>query len=203
MDLICLDLEGVLVPEIWIAVAEHTGIDDLRATTRDIPDYSQLMDQRLAVLDRHRLRIADIQHVIAALSPLPGAAAFLDTLRSRCPVVILSDTFYDFANPLMRQLDWPTLFCHRLVVDVGGRIVGYRLRMTDHKRAAVEAFRTLQFRVVAAGDSFNDISMLSAADAGILFRAPDHIARDFPQFPAVTDYDALAAAIGDARREAA
>jgi len=187
----CLDLEGVLVPEIWIAVAERTGIEALRRTTRDEPDYDVLMRQRLDLLDRHGLGLAAIQDVIADLVPLPGAAEFLDWLRERFPVIILSDTFYEFAAPLMRQLGWPTLFCHRLEVDPGGRVTGYRLRQRDQKRRAVEALHELAFSVVAAGDSYNDTPMLAAADAGILFRPPEAVIRDFPRFPVTTDYREL------------
>jgi phosphoserine / homoserine phosphotransferase len=195
VKLVCLDLEGVLVPEVWIGVADTFGIDSLRATTRDIPDYDILMRQRLRILADHGLKLADIQAVIAAMRPLNGAFEFLSRLREQWPVLILSDTFYDFAAPLMRQLGWPTLFCHHLEVDDAGFIVGYRLRMRDHKRAAVAAFRELQFDVTAVGDSYNDISMLSSATAGILFRAPDNVIAEFPQFPVVRDYGALTAAI--------
>jgi len=187
----CLDLEGVLIPEIWIAVAERTGIDALRRTTRDEPDYDVLMGQRLEVLARHDLGLPAIQEVIAGLEPLPGAAAFLDWLRERFPVIILSDTFYEFAAPLMRQLGWPTLFCHRLEVDAAGRITGYRLRQSDQKRRAVRALHDLDFAVLAAGDSYNDTAMLSEADAGILFRPPENVIREFPAFPVTTDYEQL------------
>lgn len=200
MPLFCLDLEGVLVPEVWINVAETTGIADLRLTTRDIADYDELMRHRLDLLHRHGLRLADIQEVIGRLAPLPGAAAFLSRLRSRSPVIILSDTFYEFAEPLMRQLDWPTLFCHRLEADAGGRITGYRLRMRDHKRAAVSAFRDLNFRTAAAGDSYNDTTMLAEAHDGFLFRAPDNVIAEFPQFPVFREFDDLAnafASLGD------
>ena len=195
MKLVCLDLEGVLVPEVWIGVAETFGIDSLRATTRDIPDYDVLMRQRLRILADHGLKLADIQAVIGAMRPLEGAIQFLSRLREQWPVLILSDTFYDFAAPLMQQLGWPTLFCHQLEMDEAGFIVGYRLRMRDHKRAAVTALRELQFHVTAVGDSYNDISMLSSAAAGILFRAPDNVIAEFPQFPVVRDYGALTAAI--------
>lgn len=189
-NVVTLDLEGVLVPEIWIAVAERTGIDALRRTTRDEPDYDTLMQHRLALLDEHGLDLPAIQQVIATLEPLPGAAAFLGALRERTQVVILSDTFEEFAAPLMRQLDWPTLFCHRLVID-GDRIAGYRLRMPDQKRAAVHAFQSLNYRVVSAGDSYNDTSMLLAADAGFLIHAPAQVVEEFPQLPAIDDYDDL------------
>jgi phosphoserine/homoserine phosphotransferase len=190
----CLDLEGVLVPEIWINVAERTGIAALRRTTRDEPDYDKLMRGRLAILDERRLGLPDIQAVIATMQPLPGAADFLDWLRSRTQVVILSDTFEQFAAPLMRQLGWPTLFCHRLDVEPAGRIAGYRLRQQDAKRKAVEALRGLEFRTVAAGDSYNDTTMLAAAHAGILFKPPQNVIDDFPQFPVTRSYDELRAA---------
>jgi phosphoserine/homoserine phosphotransferase len=198
MDFICLDLEGVLIPEIWISVAERTGIEALRATTRDIPDYRQLMDQRLKILDRHGLAIADIQKVIGALAPLAGAAGFLEALRARYQVVILSDTFYEFAAPLMRQLKLPTLLCHRLEIAGDGRIAGYRLRMADHKRHAVRAFKSLNFHVMAAGDSYNDTSMLIEADRGFLFRPPENVIAEFPQFPVLTEYGELLAAFDEA-----
>ena len=190
----CLDLEGVLVPEIWINVAERTGIAELRRTTRDEPDYDKLMRERLAILDRHGLGLPDIQSVIAEMGPLDGAAAFLDWLRSRTQVIILSDTFYEFAAPLMRQLGWPCLFCHALDVAADGRVAGYRLRLDDGKRRAVEALRGLAFRVVAAGDSYNDTTMLGAAHAGILFRPPQNVADEFPHFPVTHGYDELRAA---------
>jgi len=191
MRLACLDLEGVLVPEIWIAVAERTGVPELRRTTRDEPDYDKLMRWRLGVLDERGIRLPDIQAAIAALGPLPGAREFLDWLRERMPVVILSDTFQQFAAPLIRQLGWPALLCHALEVAEDGRITDYRLRMADQKRAAVRAFRSLRLRVIAAGDSYNDIAMLAEADAGILFRPPDNVIAEFPQFPATRDYEQL------------
>jgi phosphoserine/homoserine phosphotransferase len=181
----------VLVPEIWIAVAERTGIEALRRTTRDEPDYDKLMRARLELLDANGLRLPDIQDVIGTLDPLPGAGAFLDWLRSRFQVVILSDTFYGFAAPLMRKLGHPTLFCHDLEVDADGRIRDYRLRMPDQKRASVEAFAALNFRVIAAGDSYNDTTMLTAADRGILFSPPDNVVAEFPQFPVTRTYDEL------------
>jgi phosphoserine/homoserine phosphotransferase len=190
----CLDLEGVLVPEIWINVAERTGIAALRRTTRDEPDYDKLMRGRLAILDEHRLRLPDIQAVIDGMAPLDGALAFLDWLRSRTQVIILSDTFAQFAEPLMRKLGWPTLFCNTLDVEPSGRIAGYRLRIADGKRRAVEALRAIAFRIVAAGDSYNDTTMLATADAGILFRPPANVVADFPQFPVTTTYDELRAA---------
>lgn len=192
MELACLDLEGVLVPEIWINVAERTGIEALRLTTRDIPDYDQLMRGRLALLDQHRLRLSDIQRVIAAMGPLEGAREFLDWLRERFQVVILSDTFYEFASPLMRQLGWPTLFCHRLDV-MDDRIVNYSLRQSDAKREAVRAFHSLRFRVIATGDSYNDTAMLAEAEAGILFRPPQNVIDEFPQFPVARTFDELRA----------
>ena len=195
-ELVCLDLEGVLVPEIWIAVAERTGIAELRRTTRDEPDYDALMRYRLAILDRHGLRLPDIQAVIATMAPLPGATEFLDWLRERFSgVIILSDTFAQFAQPLMRQLGFPTLFCHSLEVADDGRITGYRLRMPEQKRASVEALRSVTFRVIAAGDSYNDTAMLLAADAGILFDAPQHVIDEFSQLPVTRGYDELRAAI--------
>ena len=191
MYIACLDLEGVLVPEIWISVAERTGIAALRRTTRDEPDYDRLMKSRLEILADHGLGLPDIQAVIAGLRPLDGAREFIDWLRERHQVVILSDTFYEFAAPLMQQLGWPTLLCHGLESDAAGRITGYRLRMPDQKRAAVKAFHTLRFRVIAAGDSYNDVAMLGEADAGILFRPPENVVREFPQFPVAHDYDAM------------
>jgi len=190
MEIACLDLEGVLVPEIWINVAERTGIDALRATTRDIPDYDQLMRQRLAILDQQMLGLSKIQQVIAGLRPLEGAVAFLDWLRERFQVVILSDTFYEFAAPLMKQLGWPTLLCHHLEVT-DDRIVNYRMRQPQAKRCSVQAFAQLQYRVIAAGDSYNDIQMLSVADAGILFRPPSNVVEEFPQYPVAQTYEQL------------
>jgi phosphoserine/homoserine phosphotransferase len=187
----CLDLEGVLVPEIWINVAERTGIPALRRTTRDEPDYDKLMRYRLAILDERKLTLRDIQAVIAQMAPLDGAIDFLAWLRERTQVIILSDTFSQFAAPLMRQLGWPTLFCHALDVGTGDRITGYALRIDDGKRRAVTALRALNFRVVAAGDSYNDTTMLAAADAGILFRPPQNVIDDFPQFPVTRTYDEL------------
>ncbi len=191
MEIACLDLEGVLVPEIWIGVAERTGIDALRATTRDVPDYDELMRRRLAVLAEHRLGLPDIRSVIDGMEPLEGAKEFADWLRERFQVVILSDTFYEFSWPLMRRLGFPVLLCHRLEVDADGAIAGYRLRQKDPKRRCVQAFRGLNYRVVAAGDSYNDVTMLEEADAGILFRAPESVVREFPQYPAVDSYAEL------------
>lgn len=189
-----LDLEGVLVPEIWIAVAERTGIEALRRTTRDEPDYDELMRYRLDLLTEHGLTMSLVADVIAGLRPLPGARDFLDALRSRTQVVILSDTFEQFAAPLMVHLGMPTVFCHRLVVE-DDRIVDYRLRQPDQKRRAVQAFQSLEYRVVAAGDSYNDMSMLIEADAGFLFHAPRNVVAEFPQFPAIDDYGELLARI--------
>ncbi len=190
----CLDLEGVLVPEIWIAVAEKTGIAALRRTTRDEPDYDRLMRDRLAILAREHLTLADIQAVIATVRPLEGAREFLDWLRARMSVIILSDTFSEFAQPLMVQLDHPCLFCNSLVVDAAGRVHDYTLRIADGKRKAVAALKLLNFRIVAAGDSYNDTTMLAEADAGILFRPPDNVIRDFPKFAVTRTYDELRAA---------
>jgi phosphoserine/homoserine phosphotransferase len=194
----CLDLEGVLVPEIWIAFAERTGIQELRATTRDIPDYDVLMKQRLALLDQHNLKMDDIQAVIAELEPLPGAIEFVDWLRERFQVVILSDTFYEFSQPLMRQLRWPTLLCHRLITDDAGRVVDYKLRQKDPKRASVQAFHSLNYRVIAAGDSYNDTSMLGEADVGFLIHAPQNVIEEFPQFQAVDNLEELKLAFAQA-----
>jgi phosphoserine/homoserine phosphotransferase len=195
VQIVCLDLEGVLVPEIWIEFSKRTGIPELSRTTRDEPDYDKLMRFRLALLEERRLGLPDIQSVIGGMGPMPGAREFLDELRTRFQVVILSDTFYEFAWPLMEQLGMPTLFCHRLEVDGAGFVRGYHLRMPDQKRAAVNAFRGLNFEVIAAGDSYNDTAMLGAAHAGILFRPPDNVVREFPQFPVTRDYGELMAAI--------
>jgi phosphoserine/homoserine phosphotransferase len=191
VEIACLDLEGVLIPEIWIAFAEKTGIEELKATTRDIPDYDVLMKQRLRILDEHGLGLPEIQEVISTLSPLEGAAEFVDWLRERFQVVILSDTFYEFSAPLMKQLGWPTLLCHKLEVNDEGKVVDYKLRQKDPKRQSVKAFHSLQYRIIAAGDSYNDTTMLSEAEAGILFNAPDNVIAEFPQFPAVTGYENL------------
>lgn len=191
MQIACLDLEGVLVPEIWINVAERTGIEELRATTRDIPDYDVLMRQRLSILDEHHLKLADIQDVIAGMGPLPGAHDFLNALREKFQVIILSDTFYDFAAPLMKQLGHPTLLCHRLNIAGDGRVADYHLRMPDQKREAVKALHHLKFKVIAAGDSYNDTSMLAEADAGILFCPPQNVIDEFPQFPVTMSYEEL------------
>jgi len=192
MQVVCLDLEGVLVPEIWIKFAEKTGIDALKATTRDIPDYDELMQQRLRLLDENNLDLAAIQAVIADLSPMPGAREFLDSLREKFQVIILSDTFYEFARPLMAQLAWPTLFCHKLEVSGDGRVTGYLLRQKDPKRQSVKALKQLKYTVFAAGDSYNDTTMLEEADAGFLFRAPQNVIDEFPQYKVTTEYTELA-----------
>ena len=195
MLIVCLDLEGVLIPEVWVEFARRSGIGSLTRTTRDEPDYDKLMRFRLRTLAEHGMKIGDIQKVIGDMSPLPGAREFLDDLRAAYQVVILSDTFYEFARPLMKQLAWPTLMCHRLVVAPDGAVADYRLRIPDQKRAAVEAFKALNFGVVAAGDSYNDTAMLGAADAGFFIHPPAAIADQFPQFPVMKDYAALRAAI--------
>jgi phosphoserine/homoserine phosphotransferase len=193
-SIVTLDLEGVLVPEIWIAVAEKTGIKELRLTTRDVPDYDVLMKGRLNILDQHNLRLTDIQEVIGTLRPLEGAKAFLDELRTFTQVILLSDTFVEFANPLMRQLGWPTLLCHRLEVT-DGRITNYKLRIAEQKKQAVAALKNLNYYVVAAGDSFNDTAMLAEANVGFLFHAPENIKKQFPQFRALESYVDLLGAI--------
>jgi phosphoserine/homoserine phosphotransferase len=190
-SIVTLDLEGVLVPEIWIAVAEKTGIEKLRLTTRDIPDYDVLMKGRLKILDERGLKLRDIQEVIGTLQPLDGAKEFLDELRTITQVIILSDTFEEFAKPLMRQLGWPTILCHRLQVDESGRIVNYKLRTPEQKQKSVAALKSLNYNVISAGDSFNDTSMLAEAHTGILFRAPENIKKQFPRFPAVERYEEL------------
>jgi phosphoserine / homoserine phosphotransferase len=191
MQVVCLDLEGVLVPEIWIAFADRTGIAEFRRTTRDEPDYDRLMRYRLGLLDQHGLKLADIQRVIGGMAPMDGARAFLDDLRRRFQVIILSDTFYEFADPLMEQLGRPTLFCHRLIVDADGRVVDYRLRQPNPKFHAVNALKSLNYTVIAAGDSFNDTGMLGAADAGFFIHPPESITAQFPQFPVSHSYAEL------------
>lgn len=193
-SIVTLDLEGVLVPEIWIAFAEKTGIPELRRTTRDEPDYDLLMRGRLKILQEHGLRLRDIQEVIGSLQPLDGAKAFLDELRTLTQVIILSDTFEEFAQPLMRQLGWPTLFCHSLEVT-DGHISGYRLRQPDQKRRSVAALKSLNYHVIAAGDSFNDTAMLAEADVGFFFHAPAAIQARFPQFRPFETYEGLLGAI--------
>jgi phosphoserine/homoserine phosphotransferase len=195
-SIVTLDLEGVLVPEIWIAVAEKTKIPELRRTTRDEPDYDKLMRGRLEILDRHGLKLADIQEVIGTLSPLPGGKEFLDELRSLTQVIILSDTFEEFAQPLMRQLGWPTILCHKLEVK-DGRIVNYKLRQDNQKQKAVAALKKLNYKVIAAGDSFNDTTMLGEAHVGFLFHSPENIKQQFPQFKAVDEYGDLMKLIRD------
>ncbi|HHY84288.1 MAG TPA: bifunctional phosphoserine phosphatase/homoserine phosphotransferase ThrH [Verrucomicrobia bacterium] len=192
--LVTLDMEGVLTPEIWIAVAEKTGIHELRRTTRDEPDYDKLMRYRLDILDRHGIKLSDIQNVIGTLRPLPGAKEFLDELRSMVQTIVLSDTFEQFAQPLLRQLGWPTLFCHRLVVE-NDRIVNYQLRMPDQKRKSVAALKSLNYYVISAGDSYNDTAMLAEADVGFLIHAPDNVKREFPQFKPVESHAELLNAI--------
>ncbi len=187
----CLDLEGVLIPEIWINVAEKTGIQELRRTTRDEPDYDKLMKGRIKILHEHKLKLADIQRVIATMQPLPGAQEFLLWLKSEFQVIILSDTFYEFAAPMMKQLEYPSLFCHSLVVDEKGNIKNYKLRMPDQKRESVLALKKLHFHIAAAGDSYNDVAMLQVADRGILFCPPDNVIREYPQFPVTKTYDEL------------
>lgn len=187
----CLDLEGVLVPEIWINVARNTGIDELKITTREMPDYDALMKRRLAILDQHKLTIADIQEVIAKMGPLEGASDFVAWLRERCQMIILSDTFYQFALPLMRQLGFPTLLCNQLEIDAKGRIVAHHMRMPNQKKHSVAAFKSLNFFTMAAGDAYNDTAMLGEADAGFFFRPPDHLPKEFPQFPVTQTYQEL------------
>ncbi len=195
MQVVCLDLEGVLVPEIWIEFSRRTGIVEFTRTTRDEPDYDKLMRFRLALLEQHGLKLADIQRVIAGMAPMEGARAFLDDLRSRYQVIILSDTFYEFADPLMTQLGRPTLFCHHLIVDEQGVVRDYRLRQPDQKRVAVNALQSLNYRVIAAGDSYNDTGMLMAADAGFFIHPPESILAQFPQFAVMRSYEELRAAI--------
>ncbi len=191
MEIVCLDLEGVLVPEIWINFAKRTGIKELEATTRDIPDYDVLMRQRLRILDEHKLGLNDIQAVIADMGPLPGAREFVEWVREHFQLIILSDTFYEFAHPLMRQLGWPTIMCHKLETNDEGRITNYLLRQPDQKRMAVKSLHALNYKVVAAGDSYNDTGMLAEADKGILFDAPANVIREFPQFTVTTNYEEL------------
>ncbi len=200
MDVVCLDLEGVLIPEIWIAFAEKTGIDALRATTRDVPDYDELMGQRLRIVKENNFKLGDIQKVIEELEPLPGAVSFLDDLREHYQVIILSDTYYEFARPLMKQLNWPTLFCHRLITDPEGYVTGYKLRQPDPKRMSVKSLHQLEFQVFAAGDSYNDTTMLSEADMGFLFRAPQKVIDEFPQFATTNEYSGLRILIDRASR---
>ena len=189
MIVACLDLEGVLVPEIWIAFAEKTGIEKLKLTTRDIPDYNELMRGRLDILNKNNFLLTDIQEVINEITPLPGAKEFLDWLESEFQVIILSDTFNQFAGPLMAQLNYPTLFCHDLIIDEIGRVKDFQLRIPDAKTKAVKALQGINLKVIAAGDSYNDTGMLKQAEAGILFRAPDNVVEEFPQLPVTHNYD--------------
>lgn len=200
MQVICLDLEGVLVPEIWIQFSKRTGIAEFARTTRDEPDYDKLMRFRIDLLAQHGLKLPDVQRVIAGMQPMDGARAFLDDLRTRYQVLILSDTFYEFADPLMQQLGRPTLFCHRLVADADGRIVDYKLRQPDQKRHAVNALKELNFRVMAAGDSYNDTGMLGAAHAGFFIHPPESIVQQFPQFPVTRSYAELTTAFDAASK---
>ncbi len=199
-SIVTLDMEGVLTPEIWIAVAEKTGIPELRRTTRDEPDYDKLMHGRIKILDEHNLKLSDIQNVISALRPLPGALEFLNELRSIVQVIILSDTFEQFAQPLLRHLGYPTLFCNRLIVE-NDKIIGYQLRQPNQKQKSVAALKSLNYKVISAGDSYNDTTMLTEANVGFLFRAPDNVKRDFPQFKAVETYDALMKLIKEAMQK--
>jgi phosphoserine/homoserine phosphotransferase len=198
MNIVCLDLEGVLIPEIWINFANKVGVEELRATTRDIPDYDQLMRFRLQLLDKHDFRIQDIQAVIDTLTPLAGAVEFAADLRSHYQLIILSDTFQEFTQPMMRQLDWPTIFCHELVIDEQGRIKNYKLRKQDHKRETVKRLHQLNFKVVAAGDSYNDTTMLAEAEQGILYCPPQAVVDEFPQFSVARDYLQLRSQIDQA-----
>ena len=197
MNLVCLDLEGVLVPEIWINFALKTGIEELKLTTRDIPDYDVLMNKRLGILEDNGLKLKDIQDVISTMDPLPGGYDFLQKLRERTQVIILSDTFDQFASPLMRKLEWPTLFCNTLLVDRDDRITGYRLRQKDGKKKAVDAFRSAGFRIMAAGDSYNDLTMIQNADKGMFFRAPESISLEYPEYPTVTEYEDLLSGVDE------
>jgi phosphoserine/homoserine phosphotransferase len=187
----CLDFEGVLIPEIWIAVADKYGVDGLRVTTRDIPDYRKLMAARLRVMDEHGLTLDDVRAAVADLEPLPGAADFVDWLRGRCQIAVISDTFYEFAEPMVKALGWPMLLCHRLDVDAQGRILGIRLRQDDPKRHSVLAFQSMKYKVIAVGDSYNDATMLKTADAGILYRPPQRVLDEFPELPVAQSYDEL------------
>ncbi len=196
MYIVCSDLEGVFVPEVWINVSEKTGIPELRRTTRDEPDYDKLMRYRMKILDQHGLKLHDIQAVIAQIRPLPGALEFLSWVKERTQLIVVSDTFIQFADPLMKQLGRPTLFCHSLVMDETGRIIDYKLRQPDPKRRTIEALQSLKYEVIGMGDSYNDISMLRQADAGILFRPPDNVVKDYPQFPVANEYEDLKQILG-------
>jgi phosphoserine/homoserine phosphotransferase len=195
MHIVCSDLEGIFVPEIWINVAEKTGIKELRLTTRDISDYDVLMKRRLAILDENNLKIDDIKAVIATMNPLEGAVEFLDWLRSRIQIIVVSDTFVQFARPLMQKLGWPTLFCHTLIIDPDGSITGYKLRQEDSKREAVISLKHLKYNTIAVGDSYNDITMLKESDTGLLFDPPENVKNEFPEFPVSYSYDELKARI--------
>ncbi|MEI6682686.1 MAG: bifunctional phosphoserine phosphatase/homoserine phosphotransferase ThrH [Bacteroidota bacterium] len=196
MYILCSDLEGVFVPEVWINVADKTGIAELRRTTRDEPDYNLLMRSRMKILDQHGLKLHDIQEVIARIAPLPGALEFIAWVKERTQLIVVSDTFIQFADPLMKQLGRPTLFCHTLVMDETNRIVDYKLRQPDPKRKTVEALQGLKYQVIAMGDSYNDISMLKQADVGILFRPPQNVISDYPEFPVVSEYSQLKDILG-------
>jgi phosphoserine/homoserine phosphotransferase len=191
MHVICSDLEGVFVPEIWINVAERTGVEELRLTTRDISDYDVLMKRRLDLLSANNLKLKDITDVIGTMEPFPGARSFLDWLRSKTQVVIVSDTYIEFARPLMEKLGWPTLFCHHLTISEEGAIADYNLRQADGKRKVVQALKKLNYTVLAMGDSYNDVNMLNEADMGFLFRPPQNVIEEFPQFPVTTAYEEL------------
>ncbi len=191
MYIICSDLEGVFVPEVWINVAEKTGIPELRRTTRDEPDYNKLMHYRMKILDEHDLKLHDIQEVISQIKPLPGAVEFIAWMKERTQLIVVSDTFIQFADPLMKQLGRPTLFCHTLIMDETNRITGYTLRQKDPKRKTVEALQSLTYQVIAMGDSYNDTSMLKQADVGILFNPPQNVIDDYPEFPVTYDYEQL------------
>ena len=200
---VCLDLEGVLIPEIWINVAERTGVESLRRTTRDEPDYDRLMSYRIGILDQHDIKIDDITSTIGSMEPMEGAFEFLRSLESRWPTLILSDTFSQFAKPMMAKLGHPTLLCHTLVIDDSGRIEDWEIRFEDHKRKTVEALMGMNYHVIAAGDSYNDTTMLTTASAGILFRPPDNVIDEFPQFPVARNYAELTEAIESAANEEA
>jgi phosphoserine/homoserine phosphotransferase len=191
MNIVCLDLEGVLVPEIWIAFSEATGIQELKLTTRDEPDYDKLMRRRIGILKEHNLKLADIRNVISGMEPLEGAIPFVRALRERTQLIILSDTFEQFARPLMRKLGWPTLFCNTLLINAAGEVTDYRLRRQNGKKHAVEGFRAMGFTVYAAGDSYNDVAMLQTADRGFFFRPPQSIAKQFPGFAAAQTHPEL------------
>ncbi|MCP4112303.1 MAG: bifunctional phosphoserine phosphatase/homoserine phosphotransferase ThrH [Desulfobacteraceae bacterium] len=200
MNIICLDMEGVFVPEIWINVAEKTGIEELRLTTRDISDYDVLMKRRLNILREHSITLKDITDVIATMEPLDGALEFLDWLRARMPVIIVSDTYIEFAGPLMKKLGWPALFCHNLSTDDKGLIAGYHLRQKDGKRKTVIALKSLNYKIIGVGDSYNDITMLKEADTGILFKPPENVKEEYPQFPVTYTYEEVKNIIGSEKK---